>query len=68
MFKDGYIQLHASIDSSPFVFIFDIIKFWRKTPLVQEQPRTTLLTNTIYDEKENIILLKIQSKNWMSEN
>ena len=65
MLKDGYIKPHASIDSPPFVFLFDMknfTKFWRKTPLVQEQPRTTLLTNMIFDEKENVVLLKIPTK------
>ncbi len=65
MLKDGYIQPHASIDSPPFVFLFDMknfTKFWRKTRQVQEQPRTTLLTNMIFDEKENIVLLKIPTK------
>ena len=65
MLKDGYIKPHACFDSPPFVFLFDIknfTKFWRKTPQIQEQPRTTLLTNMIFDEKENIVLLKIPTK------
>ena len=65
MLKDGYIRPHACIDSPPFVFLFDMknfTKFWRKTSQIQEQPRTTLLTNMIFDEKENIVLLKIPTK------
>jgi len=65
MLKDGCIKPSQCMDSSSGTFLFDMknfTRFWRKTPDVVEQPRTTLLDWVGKTDSEEIVMLKIPTK------
>ena len=66
MLKDGSLKPSQCMDSSVGTFLFDIknfTRFWRKTPDVAEQPRTTLLNMIAgklgFETQGNLVLLRV---------